>query len=110
MSPAPTDTSVQPTLAWTTNQDFPVGKGATVQEFVAVVGDSRYIIDVAPWGTLIAALVGGAAAGVIGAIVLTPLVGVIRVIRAELARDDFPGATVRLEPAVPPPVAEPVVI
>jgi enoyl-[acyl-carrier protein] reductase I len=50
MSPASTDTSVQQTIAWTTNQDFPVGKGATVQEFVAVVGDSRYIIDVAPWG------------------------------------------------------------
>jgi enoyl-[acyl-carrier protein] reductase I len=38
------------TLVWTANQDFPAGKGATVQEFVAVVGDSRYIIDVAPWG------------------------------------------------------------
>jgi hypothetical protein len=38
------------TLVWTANEDLPAGKGATVQEFVAVVGDSRYVIDVAPWG------------------------------------------------------------
>src|SRR5829696_8673444 len=45
--------SVEPhqrTVVWKANEEFPVGKGATVQEFVAVVGDSRYIIDVAPWG------------------------------------------------------------
>jgi hypothetical protein len=29
---------------------------------------------------------------VVGAIVLTPLVGVVRVVRAELASDNFPGA------------------
>jgi hypothetical protein len=55
----------------------------------AIIGAA---IDVPPWGTLIAALVGGAAAGVVGAIVLTPLVGVVRVVRAELASDNFPGA------------------
>jgi len=55
----------------------------------AIIGAA---IDVPPWGTLIAALVGGAAAGVVGAIVLTPLVGVVRVIRTELASADFPGA------------------
>ena len=55
----------------------------------AIIGAA---IDVPPWGTLIAALVGGAAAGVVGAVVLTPLVGVVRVIRAELASEDFPGA------------------
>jgi predicted PurR-regulated permease PerM len=60
----------------------------------AVIGAA---IDVAPWGTLIAALVGGAAAGVIGAVVITPLVGVIRVIRSELAREDFPGTVVRAD-------------
>lgn len=58
----------------------------------AVIGAA---IDVAPWGTLLAALAGAAAAGVVGAIVLTPLVGVGRVIRAEYQRDDFPGATTR---------------
>lgn len=52
-------------------------------------------IDVPPWGTLVAALAGAAAAGVIGAIVVAPLVGVIRVVRSELVREDFPGATVR---------------
>jgi predicted PurR-regulated permease PerM len=60
----------------------------------AVIGAA---IDVPPWGTLIAALVGGAAAGVVGAVVVTPLVGVVRVIRGQLARDDFPGNTARSE-------------
>jgi enoyl-[acyl-carrier protein] reductase I len=34
---------------WKTNEAWAVGKGATVQEFVATVGD-RLEIDVAPWG------------------------------------------------------------
>lgn len=55
----------------------------------AIIGAA---IDVPPWGTLLAALAGGAAAGVLGAVLFTPLVGVVRVIRAELRRDDFPGA------------------
>jgi predicted PurR-regulated permease PerM len=50
-------------------------------------------IDVAPWATLLAALAGGAAAGAIGAVLFTPLVGVIRTAVAEMRRDDFPGAT-----------------
>lgn len=61
----------------------------------AIIGAA---IDVAPWGTLLAALAGGAAAGVIGAVVLTPLVGVVRVVRAELGRDDFPGNMSRVDP------------
>ncbi|MEO6572152.1 MAG: AI-2E family transporter [Ilumatobacteraceae bacterium] len=55
-------------------------------------------IDVPPWGTLVAALAGGAAAGVIGAVVVTPLVGVVRVVRAELARDDFPAVPPSADP------------
>ena len=51
-------------------------------------------IDIAPWGTLLAAVAGGAAAGVVGAVVLTPLVGVIGIIRRELASETFPGTTV----------------
>jgi enoyl-[acyl-carrier protein] reductase I len=35
---------------WKANDQLAVGKGATVQEFVAVVGDTRLVIDVAPWG------------------------------------------------------------
>src|SRR5690606_24258235 len=54
----------------------------------SIIGAS---IDIAPWGTLLAAVAGGAAAGVVGAVVLTPLVGVIGVIRRELASADFPG-------------------
>ena len=68
----------------------------------AIIGAA---IDVPPWGTLIAALVGGAAAGVVGAVVITPLVGVVRVIRSELSRDDFPGTTVRTE-VTPQPASE----
>jgi predicted PurR-regulated permease PerM len=60
----------------------------------AVIGAA---IDVPPWGTLLAALAGGAAAGVLGAVLFTPLVGVVRVIRAELRRDDFPGSNLAVE-------------
>ena len=35
---------------WETNDNLTVGKGATVQEFVATVGDDKLEIDVAPWG------------------------------------------------------------
>ena len=35
---------------WKSNQDFPVGKGATVQRYAATVGRDRFEIDVAPWG------------------------------------------------------------
>jgi enoyl-[acyl-carrier protein] reductase I len=35
---------------WKTNEALAVGKGATVQEFVAIVGEDRLEIDVAPWG------------------------------------------------------------
>jgi enoyl-[acyl-carrier protein] reductase I len=40
----------QQTLDWMTNSTLAAGKGATVQEFVAVVGEQRYVIDAAPWG------------------------------------------------------------
>jgi predicted PurR-regulated permease PerM len=48
-------------------------------------------IDIPPWATLLAALAGAAAAGLIGAIVLTPLVGVVKVTREAYRREDFPG-------------------
>jgi enoyl-[acyl-carrier protein] reductase I len=35
---------------WVPKQDVAVGKGATVQEFVATVGDVKLEIDAAPWG------------------------------------------------------------
>ena len=37
-------------LAWKVNQDLPVGKGTTIEEFVALAGKHKYVIDVAPWG------------------------------------------------------------
>jgi predicted PurR-regulated permease PerM len=52
-------------------------------------------VDIAPWGTLLTAVAGGAAAGVVGAVVLTPLVGVALAARREYQRQDFPGTTVR---------------
>ena len=35
---------------WEANQDLPVGKGATVQQFLATVGKNKLEINVAPWG------------------------------------------------------------
>jgi enoyl-[acyl-carrier protein] reductase I len=35
---------------WKPDESLAVGKGATVQQFVASVGDDKYEIDVAPWG------------------------------------------------------------
>src|SRR3974377_299275 len=35
---------------WKTNESLAVGKGATVQEFTATVGDDKLLIEVAPWG------------------------------------------------------------
>jgi enoyl-[acyl-carrier protein] reductase I len=38
---------------WKTNEGLAVGKGATVQEFFATVGNDTLAIDVAPWGEVI---------------------------------------------------------
>ena len=35
---------------WKSKEGLAVGKGATVQEFVAIVGNDKLEIDVAPWG------------------------------------------------------------
>ena len=35
---------------WKSMEGLAVGKGATVQEFVATVGHDKLEIDVAPWG------------------------------------------------------------
>ena len=35
---------------WRSNDQLAVGKGATIQEFMAVVGGDKLAIDVAPWG------------------------------------------------------------
>jgi predicted PurR-regulated permease PerM len=64
----------------------------------SVIGEA---IDVPPWATLLTALAGGAAAGVLGAVVFTPLVGVIRVVVLEIKRDDFPGKVVQSGEARP---------
>jgi len=37
-------------LDWKSDEDLAVGKGATVQAFVAVLGGDKLEIDVAPWG------------------------------------------------------------
>jgi predicted PurR-regulated permease PerM len=60
-------------------------------------------IDVPPWAVLLAALAGGAAAGVVGAIVLTPLVGAVKAVAEEVREPDFPTAT--MEPAPRPAAA-----
>jgi enoyl-[acyl-carrier protein] reductase I len=35
---------------WEPNKDLPVGKGATIQQFFANVGEDQFEINVAPWG------------------------------------------------------------
>src|SRR5215471_12803462 len=37
-------------VEWKSNGQLAVGKGATVQEFMAIVGADKLAIDVAPWG------------------------------------------------------------
>src|SRR6185503_328913 len=37
-------------LDWKTNSALAAGKGATVQQFVAIVGKDRLEAEVAPWG------------------------------------------------------------
>jgi enoyl-[acyl-carrier protein] reductase I len=37
-------------LQWNSTEGLAVGKGATVQEFVATFGKDKLVIDVAPWG------------------------------------------------------------
>ena len=59
--------------------------------FPAVIGDS---VDIPAWATMLAALAGAAAGGVVGAVVLTPRVGVARLMFVEQRRADFPGRTV----------------
>ena len=39
-----------PKPEWKTNDQLPAGKGATVQQFFARVGDYELEIKVAPWG------------------------------------------------------------
>src|SRR5262245_23226308 len=39
-----------PTPDWKSDERHPVGKGATIQQFVAIVGRDTLQIDVAPWG------------------------------------------------------------
>lgn len=64
----------------------------------ALIGDA---VELPGWATLLTALAGGAAAGVIGAVVLTPLVGVIHQVVRAYRRPDFPGRTVPERDAAP---------
>ena len=55
----------------------------------AVIGRS---IDLPPWLALVSALVGAAVGGLVGAVLAVPFVGAVKVMAAELRRDDFPTA------------------
>jgi predicted PurR-regulated permease PerM len=75
--------------------------------FPAIIGDA---VDIPGWAAMVAALAGAAIAGVVGAIVLTPLVGVVKLVFDEWRRPDFPGRTATVgrsrthhhHPSVPP--------
>ena len=56
--------------------------------FPAIIGDN---VELPGWAALVAVLAGAAAAGVIGAVVLTPVVAAIRLIVREYRSEDFPG-------------------
>ena len=66
--------------------------------YPAIIGE---VIDIPAWAAMVAALVGAAAGGLVGAVVITPLVGVIRLVSAELRRREFPGRQVRVSRAPP---------
>ena len=53
-------------------------------------------VDISPLASLLAALVGAAAGGMLGALLLTPLVGVYKVIRDIAERGEIPGQQVLL--------------
>jgi putative heme transporter len=54
-----------------------------------VIGRS---IDLPAWLALVSALVGASIGGLVGAVLAVPLVGAVKVMVAELRRDDFPAA------------------
>ena len=56
--------------------------------FPAIISDA---VDIPGWAAMVAALAGAVVAGIVGAIVLTPVVGVARLVVAERRRPDFPG-------------------
>jgi predicted PurR-regulated permease PerM len=64
--------------------------------YPALIGDS---VELPAWVALVAVLAGAAAAGVIGAIVLTPIVAAVRLIVREYRKEDFPGRVVPADPA-----------
>lgn len=58
-------------------------------------------IDIPPWMALLGAIAGGAAAGVVGAVLFTPLVGLTRLAWRAYRDESFPGRTAQAKP--PPP-------
>lgn len=67
----------------------------------AIVGEA---VDLSPPVTMLAALVGGAAAGVPGALAATPLCGTIKAVYMEAVHNEMPVATTRLRDRVPEPI------
>lgn len=56
--------------------------------YPSIIGD---VIDIPAWAAMLAALAGAAAGGLVGAIIVTPLVGVAKVIIDALRSEEFPG-------------------
>jgi predicted PurR-regulated permease PerM len=67
----------------------------------AIVGEA---VDLSPPVTMLAALVGGAAAGVPGALAATPLCGTIKAVYMEAVHGEKPVATTRLRDRMPAPL------
>lgn len=56
--------------------------------YPAIIGET---IEIPAWAALVAVLAGAAAGGIVGAIVVTPLVGVVKVLISTWRSDEFPG-------------------
>lgn len=67
----------------------------------AIVGEA---VDLSPPVTMLAALVGGAAAGVPGALAATPLCGTVKAVYMEAVHGEKPGATTRFRDRLPDPL------
>lgn len=67
----------------------------------AIVGEA---VDLSPPVTMLAALVGGAAAGVPGALAATPLCGTVKAVYMEAVHGEKPVATTRFRDRMPEPI------
>ena len=72
--------------------------------FPSIIGEA---IDIPAWLAMVAVLAGAAAAGLVGAVIVTPLVGVVRMLWVELRTQPVPGTVVTPAVATAGPRSKP---